>query len=325
MANMLFIGPKFYNYHEVIKNGFEKVGFCVDYFDDRPDSSFMTKVLVRINRRLIRGKIKKYFNSILNKTNGKKYDVVFVLYGQSFDKNLMKVLKEQHPESRFIFYMYDPISSLPDRKEFVDVFDDCYSFDSDDCKKYGFKLVPLFYSFKNFEKKDIVYDACFISTMMPGKYSKSKEIIRQLSEHGYNVFTHMFIQSKLVYKYFKIKSKDFKKSKIKEFTFKRLSNTEMNNIISQSRYIIDCQKEGQSGLTIRTFEALSAEKKLITTNSNIKEYDFYRPENIYVFDGHIDFDDIFFKKSFVPLSFEVKANYSIDSWVKKILANYKEN
>ena len=325
MKKMLMIAPKFYNYHEIIKNGFEKAGFEVDYFDDRPDSSFMTKVLVRINKRLIAGKINRYFKRILSTIQNIKYDVVFVLYGQSFTKKMIDKLREKQKSARFIFYMYDPISSQPDRLEFSKAFDDCYSFDSEDCKRYvNFHLLPLFYSFKDFPKTVAEYDACFVSTMMPGKYQKSKAIIQQLEKANYKVYKFQFIQSKLVYRYFKLKSKDFRGSKSNEFSYKRISNKEANEIISKSKIVIDCQKDGQSGLTIRTFETLSANKKLITTNESIINYDFYKPENIYVFRGTIDFEDVFFKKEYVPLEEKIKEKYSINSWISKILSNYRE-
>lgn len=47
MPKLLFIGPKFYNYHETIKSGFEKAGFTVDYFDDRPDDKCYSSLVNR--------------------------------------------------------------------------------------------------------------------------------------------------------------------------------------------------------------------------------------------------------------------------------------
>lgn len=325
MKKMLLIAPNFYNYHEIIKSGFENQGFEVDYYDDRPSTGFWTRALIRINRSLIKGKVKRYFRRILNETRDIKYDVVLVIYGQSFSKYMFEQLREEHKESRFIFYMYDPISSMPDRVDVAKIFDDCYSFDYNDCIKYpNFKLVPLFYSFDDFEKSDIIYDACFITTMMPGKYQASKKMIKGLEEKNFNIFKYQFIQSKLVYLYYKILKKDFKGSKAKEFCHKRMSYTELNRMINSSKYIIDCPKEGQTGLTIKTFETLAANKKLITNNKTIVNYDFYRPENIYIYNGEYDFDDIFFNSEFVPISDEIKKNYSLESWAKKILANFKE-
>ena len=51
-------------------------------------------------------------------------------------------------------------------------------------------------------------------------------------------------------------------------------------IFSDSRCILDAPQAGQVGLTIRTIECLGAKRKLVTTNSDIKNYDFYNENNI---------------------------------------------
>ena len=66
-------------------------------------------------------------------------------------------------------------------------------------------------------------------------------------------------------------------------------------------------------MTMRVFEAFGAGKKLITTNADIINYDFYRPENIYIFKDKFDFNDIFFRSNSVEVSDEIKENYSLKS------------
>lgn len=320
--NLLFIGPKFYNYHEIIKNGFINAGYEVDYFDDRPSTKYIDKVLLRLNKRFLTNKINKYFNEIKRKVANKYYSVIFVLYGQSFNSNMIRELKEVSPKSKFIFYMYDPICSMPDRLEFSKEFDRRLSFDYNDCEKYGFEFLPLFYSddnLKNNLKNNFIYDACYIGTMMPGKYILVNKIISQLEEHGFNVFDYQYIQSKSVALFYKLKSDDFKNANFSNFKYKRMTNQECDNIVNDSKIVIDCPKEGQNGMTIRIFEALAANKKIITTNENIKKYDFYKPENIYIFHDAIDFNDLFFKSEYVKIDKEIKEKYSLNHWIKEIL------
>lgn len=319
---ILFIGPRFYDYHVRIKEAFEKQNCVVDYFDDRPGEGFFTKALVRLNKNLINGKIKRYFSKIKEKAEKEKYDFVFVLYGQSFSKKMMEELRDVLPHARFVFYMYDPIQSMPDRAEFSKVFDKCYSFDSEDVRHYSnFKSLPLFYSVKAIPDSPILYDACFVGTMMPGKYRIVHQLISELKQNGMNVFDFEYLQSRLVGLYYILTKKEFRKAKLSEFSYKRMSTKDAYGIFASSKYIIDCPKEGQSGLTIRIFEALSAEKKIITTNSEIKNYDFYNPQNIYVYDGNkIDFSCDFFRKDYQPLDASLIEKYSIDSWVKEILS-----
>ncbi|MFH4210110.1 lipopolysaccharide biosynthesis protein, partial [Acinetobacter baumannii] len=57
---------------------------------------------------------------------------------------------------------------------------------------------------------------------------------------------------------------------------------EIIKLYAKSNVILDISHPGQSGLTMRTFEAIGAGKKLITTNLNIKEYPFYNSDNIFI-------------------------------------------
>lgn len=68
-------------------------------------------------------------------------------------------------------------------------------------------------------------------------------------------------------------------------------------------------------------EALGAKKKLITTNEDVVSYDFYRPENIYIYiyNGKIDLDNIFFKENYKELSKEIYDKYSLRNWLKEIV------
>jgi hypothetical protein len=88
-----------------------------------------------------------------------------------------------------------------------------------------------------------------------------------------------------------------------------------------SKAIIDIEHPKQKGLTIRTFEVLGKEIKLITTNKNIIEYDFYNEANISVIDRNNPvIDDNFLNKPYQPLSPKLYYKYSIDGWLEDIFA-----
>ena len=63
----------------------------------------------------------------------------------------------------------------------------------------------------------------------------------------------------------------------------------------------------------------AAKKKLITTNEDVVNYDFYRPENIYVYKGKIDLGDIFFEEDYKEVDQEIYEKYSLRSWLKEIV------
>ena len=86
-----------------------------------------------------------------------------------------------------------------------------------------------------------------------------------------------------------------------------------------SRCILDAPQAGQSGLTIRSIECLGAKRKIITTNSDIRFYDFYNENNILIFDGNIDTNSPFFTEDYNDIPESVYQKYSLRNWLKTML------
>ena len=60
-----------------------------------------------------------------------------------------------------------------------------------------------------------------------------------------------------------------------EISFTKRSAAEIVDVVRSSRAVLDIQHFKQTGLTMRTLETFGAGKKLITTNHEVKKYDFY--------------------------------------------------
>ena len=60
------------------------------------------------------------------------------------------------------------------------------------------------------------------------------------------------------------------------------------------------------------------EKKLITNNSSVVEYDFYNPKNIFVI-GQRSNDELnaFIETPYEPVSDSIVEKYTFSSWVKR--------
>ena len=267
MKKLLFIGPNFFNYQDIISEGLRQKGYEVTYFDDRPSTSLLMKSIIRVNRNLVKKQIDKYFNTILESCKKNQYDVVIVLIGESLYNDMIDKMREVIPNAKYIFYDWDAIENFPSREVFSRHFDFCYTFDNEDVKRYKwFKFLPLFYTESEKDYVEDKRDALFIGTIKNGKYSFVKEMENALTEQGYNCYFYHYIQSKSVFRYMKMKDRGMKKAKLSEFSFKRVSKEETYKLMKESKMIIDVPMKHQNGLTIRTFEALGFNKKLITTN-----------------------------------------------------------
>ena len=113
--------------------------------------------------------------------------------------------------------------------------------------------------------------------------------------------------------------KNYEYGNIEDFSFKPLEHSKIFDYFSKSKVILDINHPNQYGLTMRTFECLGAKKKLITTNQNILEYDFYNPNNIMVINRNNPvIDKIFFDSPYEELESGVYKKYSIENWLKTI-------
>ena len=72
---------------------------------------------------------------------------------------------------------------------------------------------------------------------------------------------------------------------------------------------------------MRTIESIGCQKKLLTTNKSIKEYDFYNENNICVIDrNNIELKKAFFLTPYEPIDKAIYEKYALKSWLNKIFS-----
>lgn len=324
---LLLIMPRFFNYPQVITAELNQMGYEVDFFDDRPSANAWVKAAVRINKDLIKKYIENYFDKVMVTVSREQYDVVLLISGQSlsFSEDMIQRIREYQPKARFVLYQWDSQKNFPYIKTIQKYFDKCYSFDKCDvAEEENLRFLPLFFG-REYEEigqwpeNEYAYDCSFVGTAHPQKYKFINMMSRQLKDIYQTQFMYFFFPSRLVYLYRKIRNKELRKAKYNEFHFVPLAEQEIVEVFRNSKCILDSPQAGQEGLTIRVFETLGAKRKLITINPDIKQYDFYRPENIYVYEGEFDFEDVFFKSAYCDIDPKIYQKYSLRSWLKEIL------
>lgn len=324
--SVLLIAPDFFGYQIEILNNLRKSGADVLYFDERPKNDFFTKAFIRINKKIIKKKIENYYNDILKKISTINFDYVIIINIEAMSSEILKKLRDQQQSAKFILYMWDSILNKKNTVELIVFFDSVYSFDKQDCAKIeSIKFRPLFYgnSYKQIadSSSTIKYDLCFIGTVHSDRYSILQKIIEIRSKIEIKFFFYMYFQKHILFWVKKIKDPKFKKAKRQDFHYRPLISSETINYIGHSKIIIDINHPKQSGLTIRTIEALGAKKKLITTNSDIKNYDFYNEDNILIIDrNNPEIPIKFFNTKHKEIPIEIYNKYSISSWIQDILS-----
>lgn len=84
--------------------------------------------------------------------------------------------------------------------------------------------------------------------------------------------------------------------------------------------LVDFVDNVHKGLSFRTFEALGYRKKLLTTNPDVRRYDFYHPDNIHVIEGN-NFDGIaeFVRRPCHEIAPAIRKKYAFGNWIRYIL------
>ena len=96
--------------------------------------------------------------------------------------------------------------------------------------------------------------------------------------------------------------------------------SEYLKLVKNSKVLLDFKVKEHDGLSLRFFESLKYQKKIITNNKSVVEYDFYNPKNIFI----LHQDNVTDLKSFIfsdydPLPIELVEKYSFSTWLYNCL------
>jgi hypothetical protein len=320
---ILFFSVKFFNLELDIIESIESFGGTVKYFDERPSNSKIIKGILRVKPKLIHSRTTRYYLKILEEIYTDIFDYVLVLRGEVIPKWFLKELKFRSPKCKFVIYNWDSISNNPNFLLIKDIFDRKYSFDPKDCIKYNLTLRPLFYcnDYKTIEDSKREIDVCFIGTAHSDRYEVASKVKQKLEQNNLKPFFFFYMQGKLVYLYKRLFDKSFKDFEYADLSFFPLNRSETVKIISKSKCILDINHPNQTGLTIRTIEAIGAKKKLATTNSTIQDYPFYSKENILIINRkNPEIPKSFIDSEYKEIDLTAYQNLSIRGWIKEILS-----
>lgn len=320
MKKILLIMPEFYDYEKEIMQEFKK-NYQVDFI-----KMYLTNIFFIIGIKSIKRLFKNFeisfyniYFKILLKFQNKKYDYILIINGENIGEKLIEYLKNKNltNDGKMILHIWTPMSRYPILEKTYKLYDRVSSFEKEDCKKYNLIFRTNFYSLMLDEirqnNKKIIYDFIFVGQFRLERYLFIKKFMK-LNNNGFYYLYHDFF----TFIIFKIIKKEYKNVSFKDLKFKQLSRKNMYELMQKSKCILDDTDVNQNGLTQRIFDALYLEKKIITTNKKIKEYEFYNKNNIFVINSqNIVIDKDFFTKEFLK---EMNLdNYSLKNWCKDVI------
>ncbi len=308
--NILIVAPYAFGYTDHIctaLNEKDGVNASIMYLD-KPDFQYKNKL----------HKFKNFFSKLFLRRNLKKtfvnrricsevknlgnQDIIFIIRPDILSRKTLRFLKKR--TKKFIAYYYDSTRRFPRKVTIASVFDTVYSYDTLDVEKYKYKFLSN-YIFEETQNNNYDYLFFNISTN-----DYRFPILEKLA--GY-LSAKMWSYKILVY------NGDDMPSRYVTVITKQKSLDEASYLLSKCKIIVEIQRTEQVGLSFRVFEALGHRKKLITTNKDIINYDFYNPQNILVIDeNNIQIPEEFVTSDYVEVDEKILNKYRIENWVKPI-------
>ena len=318
---VIFIAPKFFGYDSLIEDRLKARGAIVSRMVDRPfSSSILSALTVKFTKIISELLNKFYINQI--KDIGYKVDYILIINGQTISQNVLKYLKLSNPNAKLILYMWDSLENRPNTLQSFNLYDPVFSFDKRSATKHHLKFRPLFYGKSNFSGEANSDEESFVLSFIGTAHSDRYKIIKSLqkSSNNINCFWYLYLKARWVYFAYMLINKNFASARMGDFMYTPMPMSKMKNIFNRSEIIVDIEHANQTGLTIRTFDIMNAQKKMVTTNKDVINYDFYKFGNIFILDrNNPNISEDFINRRFNPYTQEVLDYYSIDGWLEEVM------
>ncbi len=323
---ILFFGLEAFGYKNIILNEMRKQTATVDYFNSKPVTTNIGKAVLKFAPWLLLPKTRRYYSNILKQVRNNRYDIIILMRCDSADRTILNRYRKAFPNAEFRLYLWDSLQNIIGIRSKIASFDRVMSFDRIDCQMnpaFGFR--PLFfaenYAMEAMDQTKAMYDLSFCGTMHSDRYVVIEKVVQWCKQTGLKTFIYPYFQSGFVYWAYRIKDKRYRKTRKSDFVYKQMPTTEVGKLMEGTMAMLDIHHPSQSGLTMRTIETLGSRRKLITTNADIAEYDFYNPDNILIIDREQPaLSKEFFESDYQELDRDIYNKYTISAWVRDILS-----
>lgn len=300
-----------WNYDKHIISDLQSKGITSQHinFGDYKHPSFFSRIKNFFFKVFLKKNLKKILRQeyIIEKLESiGKQDQILVINPDLIEKKYHLKIKEH--TRKYIAYLYDSVARYPVQDLLKGVFDEIYSFDTDDVKKYNFKQTT---NYNYTEKRDFHWiEAPNYQLFYLASFDDRIALLSQIAEK---------LNALKVTFRFIIVTKKVKEIPFVEIRKDRINQEDLGEFYNQTNVILDLVRDQQTGLSFRIFEAMAYQKKIITSNAAVRNYDFYNPNNILVLDeNNLQIDANFFTTAYQPIPDAIYQKYTLSHWVDTI-------
>ena len=275
---LLILPRHFYSFERFFKEALENKNYKVIVCNDEYPIGIFGKFMGKLNISLLLP-ITEYVIS-KDYLNNKEYDLVLIFQGRGISKSLIKKIAKNG--TMVVGYNWDSFRYIKAPLRWYNNVTRYCTFDYIDSKQYSLPIGELFSSIEPSKlEKDIEYDISAIMINHSERIKYIDTVLKILSKpkvyiyiYENNIFYSIinFFRNPILYiKY------------INKIHFNSLDYNEYARIMRKSEFTIDYAHPYQSGITMRCFEAISANTKVITNNMYIKNSIYFNDTNSIIF------------------------------------------
>jgi len=252
-----------------------------------------------------------------------------IIFGTfSIRTRYLELIKKEFPYIKIIGVTVDKIRRIEDKERIIKnikYFDSIFSFDSEDCRDYGMKHISTFY-IENFiycgeEKKiDLFYVGSYVGR--EERFDTVLNLYRYCKKNNLVSYIKLYDVNKME-KYGK-KLLNQGMLSIEEYedlvTGTPIPVEKTAELMKESKVVLEIVDSLQKAPTLRPLECLVSKTKLITTNTSIKNLDFFNDRNCYIYEESLkNLEKSFFSLPYVEIDDQIVAQYSLSKFIEKIL------
>jgi hypothetical protein len=326
-ADTLFICASFFGYAAEIRREMERRGRTVMWREDRPALDTYTKGALRLAPKLVLERAEAYFREIIREARAHAIHDVLIVKGEALTPKMFGEMRAAFPRARITLYFWDGLGNMPaDTPEKIKFADRVLSFDPADVKANpGVVYRPLFFISEYAALPETGpgsgtdIDLMFFGTLHTDRKPVCDRI-RAALPAGRTLTSVFYVRSKLMLSLQKLYRPSYWRFREGELIYTPLGKAEITALIARANIVVDIERPVQSGYTMRTLEMLGGRRKLITTNAEVKNADFYDPHNIAVVDrDNPVLDDAFLNAPYRAPGADVVKRYSLAGWLDDVL------
>lgn len=233
------------------------------------------------------------------------------------DKLGLKTIEKIHNTAhKVVAYQWDGLARFPKVFKVINYFQRFFVFDLEDYHRYRYQypnLLPCTNFYFDMPEESVSVnenEVLYVGAYMKDRIQSLIRVVDALSQYNLTLNINLFYGRK---------TPPISHSHL-SFISKGISYAENLKITKKAAVILDIKTVEHNGLSLRIFEAIKYQKKLITDNKSIMQYDFYHPNNFYVIeDDHFQGLAAFLNSQYIPLAEEIKQKYSFSNWLKYVL------